>query len=249
MYSKEYPISEGKWCLFETHYFDNSVKQWVPKKDGFRRCLHSKCTRKHVMKNRPTKICINETDCKDAGISCFLLHDNTKLKPLCYFDKSCCDIDCLKNRHSEGRTNEICEKAEKCEDALITCFKLHPLDKMRSLCKYGSGCKNFICEKRHPENRKKICNDGSMCYNYIVYGSFGCNLLHPKILQKLCKWELTEEKCKSFGCPYVHLPESTIDCPDGMCCQNRLNNNDDCPNKHPKYSKVEKLEDGTLYFE
>lgn len=238
------------WCRFESNYYDNRINQWVPKNDGLRRCLHSKCDRKHRLKNRPTKVCKRETDCPDVGVTCFLLHNISEIKPMCYFDKNCCDLNCTSIRHSSNRTTEVCEFGEKCKNALITCFKLHPLDKMVPLCKYRSECKNFICEKRHPNDRKKLCEDGSMCYNFIVNGINGCDFLHPKILQKLCHWDSTEQKCRSYGCPYVHNDNSPKDCENGMNCQFRLSEDDNkCEKKHPKYTFLKKLSDGSMYFE
>lgn len=238
----------GVWCLFESNYFDNYLKKWIPKTDSIRRCLHSKCDRRHKIKNRPTKVCEREFDCPNAGITCFLLHDNTAIKPLCYFDDKCCDLNCTANRHSAGRTTEVCPDGEKCENALITCFKLHPLNKIQSVCRYKANCKNYICEKRHPSSRPELCEYAGMCYNYIVNGAEGCSLIHPKITQKLCRWDVGGN-CRSFGCTYVHHPNSPTDCPDGMCCQKRISSTDICPHKHPKYTIVRELDDGSLYFE
>jgi hypothetical protein len=224
------------YCLFEDHVFDTKAKKWVPidTTQGLRPCRHSKCTRKHKLTNRPVEVCKNETDCPNVGITCFLLHDNTKIKPLCYYGKLCADLDCIDFRHPSGRATEVCELGEKCDEALLSCHKLHPLSKMIPLCNYRESCKNFICAKRHGKNRLDPCPEGSVCYAFISEGSKGCGLLHPKILQKICRWDDSEYGCRSYGCPYVHSPDSIIDCPDGLQCQKRLINGDEkCINKHP----------------
>ena len=217
----------ASWCLFEDHFFNTETKNWEPAdpKNGLRPCRHSKCTRQHKLPNRPTKVCEHENDCLDANVTCFLLHDNTKIKPLCYYGAKCCDKECANYRHPRGRTRETCSLDDKCPEALITCFKLHTLSKITPICRYNrpdNMCKNYICDKRHSAERKPCCPAGSMCYGFITQGEKVCDMLHPKILQKLCRWDGYDDGCRSFGCPYVHHPEAPVDCPEGMQCQYRL---------------------------
>ena len=244
--------SKTNWCLFESHFFNSKTKVWEPAdpSKGLRRCLHSKCTRKHKIPNRPVQICSQEADCPGAGIGCFLLHDNTKLEPLCYYGKSCVDLECLGYRHPIGRVTEICPLDANCPDALITCFKLHSMSKLIPLCHYREMCMNYVCSKRHPPGRKDICDLGSMCWEYVVNKEAGCPKLHPKIFQKVCRWDTPESTCKSYGCSFLHHPGAPTDCEVGMQCQTRIDDGDArCPYKHPKYTSVKTLEDGSLHFE
>ncbi len=237
-------VAKSNWCLFEDHVFDHESKSWVPAdpKNGIRRCLHSLCTRQHKLPNRPVKVCKNETNCPDAGTSCFLLHDNTKIRPLCHYGKNCADLECKDFRHPKDRTTEVCPENEKCEHALITCFKLHSLSKITPVCRFKNGCVNFICIKRHGPGRKAICEHGPMCYRFIKYGPDvtseppGCDQLHPKILQKICRWDDSTYGCKTYGCAFVHSPDSAIDCLEGIDCPAINGEEDDyvCRHKHPR---------------
>lgn len=226
-------LNRGNVCLFETHFFNIKSKAWEPSEQGLRRCLHSKCSRKHTISNRPLQVCKQENNCPDAGISCFLLHDNTKLESLCYYGKACIDLECTGYRHHPGRTTEICSLNENCPDALITCFKLHSMSKITPCCHYKEKCMNYICSKRHPIERKEICPLGSMCWEFVVHKKTGCALLHPKIFQRLCRWDSNDNTCRSYGCSFLHRPDSPEDCPIGMQCPTR---DGECGRKHPKYS-------------
>ena len=83
-----------------------------------------------------------------------------------------------------------------------------------------------MCDERHSRERIPPCPDGSMCYNYILQTTLGrsdvlsssgglrsikeyqrCPFLHPKILQRICKWDLHSE-CRTYGCSFVHKPTS-----------------------------------------
>jgi hypothetical protein len=104
-----------------------------------------------------------------------------------------------------------------------------------------------MCEKRHSSKRCPPCPEGSMCFNFIAYGNASCKFLHPKILQKLCKWDMYSN-CKTFGCAFVHNPQSAKDCPDGMQCQRRLLEDETgCKNKHPKFSKAIKINEKFIF--
>ena len=200
-------IDYNSFCLFEDHIFITN-KGWVKfTNNKLRRCLHSKCQRKHRIPNRPNKICDRETDCPDAGISCFLLHDNTKIIPSCYYSTNCNEVDC-KLRHPSNRETKICELGSECQNALISCFLLHPLKLMIPVCPYFDDCKNYTCNFRHSDKRKQLCEKGSMCWDHIKNKS--CNCIHPKISQKLCKWDEDNgpNSCKSLSCPFVHHPET-----------------------------------------
>ena len=218
----------SNYCLFENHYYNNDKHIWVHTDDN-RECLHSKCTRLHKNTKRPTSVCLRENDCPDANITCFLLHNNNKLRPLCHYGSKCTEVNCVSYRHPTSRTTEICPLGVECTGALIGCLKLHPLSKMSTTCYYKENCENWLCDKRHPTERKSICNDGPSCYNYAKYGLSSCNKIHPKIMNKICKWDRSENGyCKAFECQYLHHPDSPIDCIDGIKCKNI-----DCKNKHP----------------
>jgi hypothetical protein len=219
---------EGNMCLFEEHLFNNNTKMWEINNNELRKCLHSKCTRKHKDNNRPLVVCEHENDCPDAGITCFLLHDNTKIKSLCYYGKNCMDKDCTQYRHPKERITEICND-NNCENASITCFKLHTMSNLQPICRFGDECINFTCNKRHSKKRKNLCENGSMCYKYIINKQTGCNKLHPKMMQKLCRWDSSNSGCKTYNCQYIHNPQSAKDCENAQHCQD-----DHCPNKHPK---------------
>jgi len=239
-------------CLFEDHFFNTKTKAWEPidASKGLRRCLHSKCTRKHKLANRPVQVCKRENDCPDAGVTCFLLHDNTKLEPLCRWGINCVDKECTGYRHPRGRSTEVCVDDENCKEALINCFKLHTMSKMIPLCHYKADCINYICQKRHPPGRKEVCEDGSMCWLFITGGQEACDKLHPKILQKACRWSSWGGECRSYGCPFVHKPGEPVDCPVGMQCSKRLLEGPDrCSMKHPKYNRVTTLPGGELHFD
>jgi hypothetical protein len=242
-----------QYCLFEDHQFNMQTKVWdvIDSSKGLRRCLHSKCTRKHKLVNRPIKICKRENDCPDAGISCFLLHDNTKLTSVCHWGKDCCDLECIEYRHPFDRTSEVCPNGELCADALISCFKLHPMAKLIPLCHYKEECINYICSKRHPPTRKQVCEQGSLCWEFITGGEKACSKLHPKILQKVCRWSIDEGKyCNCYGCPFIHRPNDPIDCDIGLQCQTQFEIGDKkCPYKHPRYSRIIKLNDGSFQVE
>ncbi len=228
---------DDKWCLFEDHIFNTQTKSWelIDSTRKLRRCLHSKCARKHKLPNRPIQVCKRETDCPDAGLSCFLLHNNTKLEPICRWGKACIDLECSSYRHPKSRNNEICPLDEKCPDALITCFKLHTMSKLIPLCHYKNECVNYICQKRHPPERTQVCEEGSMCWGFITQRELGCNKLHPKILQRACKWSMDGGECYSYGCPFVHPLGASDDCMEGMQCSRRIAKDDTrCMNKHPK---------------
>lgn len=223
-------------CLFEDHFFNSKTGNWELIDGGaLRRCLHSKCTRKHKLANRPTQICPREDDCPDAGVTCFLLHNNDKIQSLCRWGKECIDIDCVAYRHPSGRSREVCTLRDSCPDAMIACFKLHDMIKLVPLCHYRQDCVNFMCTKRHPPGRREICDYGAMCWRFITGGETECLKLHPKILQKACRWDSPSGgQCKLFGCPFVHAPESPIDCPYGNKCPNVLSDGPTrCLNKHP----------------
>lgn len=239
------------WCLYEDHFWNGKTKTWekVSDTNGLKMCRHSKCTRRHKLPNRPTEICKNEETCQEAELSCILLHDFTKIKPVCYYAGKCCDLECVKYRHPKERTTDVCDRVDDCPDALISCFKLHNLSKIPRVCKFNKPenlCVNFICQKRHRKERKPCCDNGSMCYEYITKQEQGCDKLHPKILQKICRYDNTERGCLTYGCPYAHNPLSKVDCDVGMQCQLRESS---CNKKHPKFTKSTVLPDGSIYFE
>jgi hypothetical protein len=224
------------FCLFEDHVYNSNTKRWetAPESMGSRRCLHSKCRRKHKVPNRPVKVCPREEDCPDAGITCFLLHDNTKIVPLCNWGVGCADSECRFYRHPPGRTVELCPSAEKCPDALISCFKLHPLSKLVRVCHYKVNCVNFMCVKRHPPGRRELCPDGPACWNHITRPG-SCDRLHPSIMFKACRWDLEAGGCLAYGCTFTHHPASPSDCPLGAGCPNRFEGEGErCRNKHPR---------------
>jgi hypothetical protein len=227
-------ITLSRWCLFEDHVFDPSKQTWIKKQEQSRVCLHSKCPRQHRLQ-RPTKICSRENDCPNAGITCFLLHDNNKIAPLCRHGDKCCDADC-KYRHSLKRSKETCNKGRDCTEAGLTCFNLHPLSDMVPRCKYGAYCQSYICEARHPKERKELCPEGSNCWYHLkklAGGGQVCNKIHPKILGRLCRWDDTFIGCRTFGCAFIHSPESAQDCPEGLYCDLKNNVEHNKKWKHP----------------
>lgn len=248
-------------CMYEEHYFNHKTNKWEKKSDNYskRVCIDKTCIRRHKYK-RSDKICPLNGKCPNIGSSCFLLHDLNLLVHTCKYGKNCCDLKC-DFRHPSERQTKICPQNEKCPDALITCFRLHDLSIITPLCRYNKECINFMCDKRHSKERIPPCPEGSMCYKYIVSSSGdvkntnqaqlfgGCPYLHPKILQKLCKWDIQSE-CKTYGCSFIHKPNSAKDCPNGMQCQFRicLDEKMICTNKHPKFHKVTQLGE-KLFFE
>jgi hypothetical protein len=228
---KYYKSSNKKWCLFEDHVFNIRTKVWelADVNKGFRVCLYSKCDRIHKVENRPVTVCKDDINCSEAGISCFLLHDNTKMKSLCYWGYKCINNACHEYRHPSNRSTQLCDLNELCKDAMITCFKLHDMDKIVPLCHYNNDCVNYICNKRHSKERNKICENGSMCWDFITGDCNECTKIHPKILQKICKWDNTKEGCRTYGCTFLHSPDSFTDCINSSKC-----NDTDCKNKHPK---------------
>jgi len=243
--------SKNNNCLYETHSFNTKTKTWDPLdiSQGLKQCLYSKCNRDHKSSNRPTQVCPLEKNCNKAGISCFLLHDHS-LEPFCRYGKACIDLNCTKYRHPDDRVTEVCSNPDGCVDALITCFKLHNMSNITPICHYRNNCMKYMCTKRHPLGRKELCELGSMCWEYIVNKDEGCPKLHPKIFQKICRWDNEESTCRSYGCSFLHRPGAPIDCPVGMQCQTRIEDDDTkCPHKHPKYTTVKTLPDGQLKFE
>lgn len=232
-------------CMYENHYFNNKTCRWE-RLNISRLCFDKNCNRKHNVK-RLEKTCPLNTKCAEAGIICFLLHDLNSMSNNCKYGKNCCDLKCP-YRHNPGRQNKICPLSENCPDALITCFLLHDLGKIIPLCRYNKDCINYMCDKRHNKERLEPCPDGSMCYKFIVSKNEGCPLLHPKILQKLCKWDFRGD-CKTYGCSFIHSPDSAKDCPNGMQCQSRILEDDNlrCKNKHPKFTSVFKIRDKYLF--
>lgn len=247
-------------CMYEEHYFNHKTNKWE-RINNFssggltsqRVCIDRNCTRRHKFK-RSDKVCSLNGKCPNIGINCFFLHDMTLLGEICKYGRNCCDSACS-FRHPSGRQTQVCALNENCPDALITCFLLHDLSKIVPLCRYNKECINYMCDKRHSVERISPCPEGSMCYNYIVstfsggkrYG--GCKLLHPKILQKLCRWDVDSE-CHTYGCSFIHKPTSHRDCPDGMQCQFRIHEDERlrCTNKHPKFYKVIQIGE-KLFFE
>lgn len=198
--------------------------------------------------NRPVQVCGREDDCPDAWITCFLLHDNTKIIPLCNWGERCIDSECRGYRHPGGRCAEVCPLEGKCQDAMIACFKLHPLSKLVALCHYRENCVNYVCSKRHPPGRKELCQAGPSCWNHITQNS--CPKLHPRIQHQPCRWSMNGGHCRAYGCTFVHPRGHPEDCPMGMGCQTQAEpEGSRCPNKHPRYQHVIRLEDGRLRFE
>lgn len=234
-----------EYCMYEEHYFNHKINKWQ-KLDNTRMCINKNCNRKHKLK-RGTVLCPLNNNCPDMGVKCFLLHDLTLIKNLCKYGKNCCDLKC-EYRHPPNRPTEICPLNEKCSEALFNCFLLHDLTQIVPICKYNKECINFMCDKRHSKERIQPCPEGSMCYNFIINNSLGCPLLHPKILQKLCKWDLKSE-CKTYGCSFIHKQTSPKDCPNGMQCQLRISDDDSirCKNKHPKFNKAIRFQDRILF--
>lgn len=148
----------------------------------------------------------------------------------------CLDAECSK-KHALKRP-EKCKFGDKCNRAGYGCQRLHPIKKMPSLCSHGVKCINYECEYRHPPERRKLCNKGRFCEEY-VFGQYGCKYLHPKPRDMAvgCKWQ---EKCEVYGCKYLHPVDAKIDCPEGAECEFQelgkgVDAFDDlCENKHPK---------------
>lgn len=241
-------------CMYEDHYFNHKTNKWEKNTIQKRVCIDKNCTRRHKLK-RSDKICPLNIKCPDIGTTCFLLHDLDKIVQMCKYGRNCCDLKC-EYRHPLERQTQICPKNISCPDALITCFLLHDVSNIIPLCRYNKNCINFMCEKRHSTERIPPCPDGSMCYNYILSVSPGtgkkspvCPYLHPKILQKLCKWDLHSE-CRTYGCSFIHKPNSAKDCPNGMQCQYRICEDERlrCTDKHPKFYKVTQIGE-KLFFE
>ena len=108
-----------------------------------------------------------------------------------------------------------------------------------------------------------------MCLAFAEGGFEACHLLHPSVIQKVCRFR---DDCKRYGCVYIHSDFSPQDCADGMQCQYRIVDNPEnrrqnemltnvstekhhdvykeflCPNKHPRYTRKVQENDGLYHF-
>ncbi|MDD4931457.1 MAG: hypothetical protein PHG66_04935 [Candidatus Colwellbacteria bacterium] len=159
-----------------------------------------------------------------------------------------------------------CADGEKCVS--YNCGLLHPKERAK-VCRYGAQCWHESCTMAHPDGRPAECANGSMCLAFAEGGFEACTLLHPSVIQKVCRFR---DDCKRYGCVYIHSDLSPHDCEDGMQCQYRIADNPEnrrqneelvnaseeeyaaaykevlCQNKHPRYTRKVQGSTGLYHF-
>lgn len=118
--------------------------------------------------------------------------------------RMCPNLDCTFT-HRIPRTKK-CENGDKCD--VYNCNLLHSRNRGK-VCRYGSRCWNETCHLVHPIDRPEKCDNGSMCLEFAEGGFDSCHLLHPSVIQKVCRFR---DNCKRFGCVYIHSDQSHHDC-------------------------------------
>ncbi len=230
-YNKE---TVRKYCLFESNKYNPEDGGWSKEKlPELRMCKNSDCKHQHMLaQSRPKIVCPRGKNCDEADITCRYLHPTKDMIKVCNrgeYGINCGDSGC-KKRHCAERRNVICTKGKDCTEAGFTCHDLHPLREMIKACRFISKCMNFDCNFRHPASRV-VCKNPVDCWEYLTKGVEGCNKIHSKIKQGICR---NGDDCKIYMCYFAHSPNAKKDCEEGEQCPSLSFESDNkCDKKHP----------------